>query len=111
MQSVARLGIIAGLLVTLTGCASVTPIGNLLNNPAEYDGKTVQIEGEVGEAAGGLGMGAYQVRDKTGTIPVVTATSPPRTGSQIGVKGKFQSVITLGTRSLAVLREESRSTR
>lgn len=104
-----RVGIVASLLTALAGCASVTPIGDLLNNAARYNGKDVRVEGEVGEAAGGLGMGAYSVRDKTGTIPVVTSTSPPRTGSRIGVKGKFQSVFTIGTRSLAVLKEESRS--
>lgn len=106
-----RAGIAVLLLTTLSGCAaSVTPIGDLLNNPARYEGKSVKIEGEVGEAAGGFGLGAFQVRDKTGTIPVVSSASPPRTGSQIGVKGKFESVFTIGTRSLAVLREESRST-
>ena len=105
-----RLGVIAVLLAAQTGCASVTPIGDLLNNPARYDGKSVKIEGEVREAAGGFGLGAFQVRDKTGTIPVVSNASPPRTGSQIGVKGKFESVFTIGTRSLAVIREESRST-
>jgi hypothetical protein len=94
----------------LTGCASVTPIGNLLDNPARYDGKTVRIKGEVKESAGGLGVGAYQVRDKTGTLTVVSETAgPPRTGSTIGVKGRFEALITLGSKSLAVLREESRS--
>lgn len=110
MKTVTRLGIVAGLATALGGCASVTPIGNLLDNPARYDGKSVRVEGEVGEAAGGLGVGAYQVRDKTGAIPVVAAATPPRTGSRIGVKGTFQSFFTIGTRSLAVIREESRST-
>jgi hypothetical protein len=106
---VTRLSAIA-VLALLSGCASVTPIGDLLNNPQRYDGKSVKIEGEVREAAGGFGLGAFQVRDKTGTIPVVSSASPPRTGSQIGVKGKFESVFTIGTRSLAVIREEDRTT-
>lgn len=110
MTSIIRLGIAAGLLLVLSGCASVTPIGDLLNNPARYDGKTVKIEGEVREAIGGLGLGAFQVRDHTGTIPVISQSSPPPTGARIGVKGKFESLFTLGTRALAVLREESRST-
>jgi len=102
----------AGALMVLTGCASVTPIGELLDNPARYDGKTVTVEGEVKESAGGLGLGAYQVKDETGTLTVVTETGgPPRTGSRIGVKGTFQALITLGSKSLAVLREQSRSVR
>ena len=76
----------AGLLLALTGCASVTPIGDLLNNPARYDGKTVEIEGQVEQSAGGFGLGAYQVRDNTGVIPVVSQNaSPPRTGARSGV--------------------------
>lgn len=110
MTTITRLAMVAGILLALNGCASVTPIGNLLNNPAQYNGKSVKIEGDVGEAVGGLGLGAFQVRDKTGTIPVISQVSPPRTGSRIGVKGKFESVFTIGTKSLAVLHEESRST-
>jgi hypothetical protein len=103
---------LAGVLLFLAGCAGVTPIGELLDNPAKYDGKTVQVKGEVKESAGGLGLGAYQVRDDTGTLTVVSETGgPPRSGSMISVKGTFQALITLGSRSLAVLREESREAR
>jgi len=46
MTSITRLGAVAGMLIALSGCASITPIGDLLNNPARYDGKTVKIEGK-----------------------------------------------------------------
>lgn len=108
----AALLILVGVALALTGCAGVTPIGELLDNPARYDGKTVRVEGEVSQSAGGLGLGAYQVKDDTGTLTVVSERGgPPRTGSKIGVKGRFEALITLGTRSLAVLREESRDSR
>jgi hypothetical protein len=98
------------VLLVLAGCASVTPIGQLLDNPSKYDGKTVRIDGEVKGSAGGLGVGAYQMKDDTGTLTVVSERAdPPRTGAKLGVKGKFDALITLGSRSLAVLREESRS--
>ena len=111
MQAFARAGIIAGLLATLSGCASntLTPIGSLLHNPAWYNGKTVEIEGQVVEATANWGVTAYQVRDSTGIIQVVTASTPPTTGSQVGVKGKFKPVFAVGTRSAIVIREESRS--
>jgi hypothetical protein len=103
---------LAGVLLVLAGCAGVTPIGELLDNPARYDGKSVRVEGEVKESAGGLGLGAYQVRDNTGTLTVVSEKGgPPRTGSKVGVRGRFEALITLGSKSLAVLREESRDTR
>ncbi len=102
----------AGALLLLAGCAGITPIGELLDNPARYDGKTVRVQGEVKESAGGLGLGAYQVRDKTGTLTVVSEhAGPPRSGSKVGVRGRFEALITLGTKSLAVLREESRDSR
>jgi hypothetical protein len=93
----------------LAGCASTTPINELLSDPSRYDGKTVRIQGEVKGSLGGLGVGAYEVKDKTGSIPVVSQEGdPPPTGSRIGVKGKFQALLTLGIKSLAVIREESR---
>ena len=108
----ASLAALAGALLLLAGCAGVTPIGELLDNPAKYDGKSVRVEGEVKESVGGLGIGGYQVRDDTGTLTVVSETAgPPRSGSKINVKGTFQALITLGSRSLAVLREESREAR
>ena len=107
----ALLPLVGALLVTV-GCAGVTPIGELLDNPARYDGKTVRVQGEVKESAGELGLGAYQVRDNTGTLTVVSEhAGPPRSGSKVGVRGRFEALITLGSKSLAVLREESRDSR
>jgi len=96
-------------LFLLSGCASVTPIRELLNDPSRYDGKTVRIKGEVKGSVGGLGLGAYEVRDNTGTLTVVSDESdPPRSGADVGVKGRFEALLNLGFRSLSVLREESR---
>jgi hypothetical protein len=100
----------AGALFLLAGCASVTPIGELLDNSSKYNGKTVRIEGEVKTSAGALGQGAYQVSDRTGTLTVISQVGdPPRTGARVGVKGLFEALATFGTKSLAVLREQSRS--
>lgn len=100
----------AATLAGLAGCASVTPIGALLDNSTRYNGKTVRIEGEVRESAGGLGFGAYQVRDATGTVAVLSDQGgAPRTGSRVRVTGKFESLFTLGSKGAAVVRESSRS--
>jgi hypothetical protein len=96
-------------LVLLAGCAGVTPISELLQNSSKYNGKTVRIKGEVGEAAGLLGRGAYQVKDGTGQLTVVSEVgAPPPKGAKVGVKGVFESLLTIGSKSLAVLREQSR---
>jgi hypothetical protein len=100
---------LVGILFVIGGCAGVTPIRDLLNDPSRYDGKTVRVKGEVKGAVGGLGVGAYEIKDNTGQLTVVSdQNDPPRTGANVGVKGKFQSVLSLGIKSLAVLREESR---
>jgi len=108
-QQFRRLLVVSSTLVVLAGCAGVTPIGDLLNNPSEYNGKTVRVKGEVTKSVGAVVAGAYQVKDDTGTLTVVSdKASPPPEKSTVGVKGVFQSLVTLGTKSLAVLREESR---
>ena len=48
---------LAALLVILAGCASVTPIGDLLSNSSKYNGKTVRVKGEVSKSAGAVGGG------------------------------------------------------
>jgi hypothetical protein len=100
---------LVGVLFVLAGCASVTPINQLLSDPSRYDGKTVRVKGVVKGAVGGLGVGAYEIKDNTGTLTVVSDKGdPPRTGANVGVKGKFQALLSLGFKSLAVLREQSR---
>ena len=103
---------LAAALVLLAGCAGVTPIGDLLDNSTRYDGKTVRVQGEVQGGAGGLGVGAYQLKDRTGTITVVSDRgSAPRRGAEVAVKGRFESLFSLGTAGVAVIREESRDVR
>ncbi len=101
-----------GLAASL-GCQGGTiQIKTLLDDPARFDGKVVHISGHVGESAGLLGYGAYQVDDGTGTLNVVSqGGGAPRTGATVGVEGTFKSVYTLGSQSMAVLLETRRTTR
>ena len=97
---------ISGLAACKT---NVTPIKTLLDDPSRYDRKTVRIAGDVQEAAGVLGYGAYQLNDGTGTLAVVTSQGgAPRTGAKVGVEGEFRSAFTLGTNTAAVLMERRR---
>jgi hypothetical protein len=107
--SVRRLVPFATALLLLAGCASVTPIGDLLSNPSKYNGKTVKVEGDVTRSVGAIVAGAYEIKDNTGQLTVVSeGNSPPPQGVKIGVKGIFQSLVTLGSKAIAVLREQSR---
>jgi hypothetical protein len=105
----AHLLLVSALLLLLAGCASTTPIGELLNDASRYNGKTVRIKGEVTRSVGAVVAGAYQVKDDTGTLTVVSdKASPPPEKSRIGVQGVFQALVTLGSKSVAILKEESR---
>ena len=104
MPAARRLIPLPVVLLLLAGCASTTPIGDLLSDASRYNGKTVRIKGEVTRSVGAIVAGAYQVKDGTGTLTVVSdKASPPPEDSRIGVKGVFQSLVTLGSRSLAFL--------
>lgn len=104
---------VLGVATLIGGCPGAKPIKELLDDPSQYDGKTVRIAGEVKESAGALGIGAYRVDDGTGAITVVTkgGGGTPRVGAQVGVEGELQSAFTLGTQVAAVLVEHKRRTR
>jgi hypothetical protein len=108
MRAAASLG-----LLLLLACPGTKPIKELLDDPGRFDGQTVRIAGEVTQAAGALGFGAYQVNDGTGTLTVVneTGSGTPRVGAKVGVEGTFRSAFTLGSKSVAVLLEKQRKTR
>lgn len=92
------------MLLTATGCASTVDIGELLARPGEYDGRTVRIEGTVTQAAGVLGVGAYQVEDGTGSIVVISqGHGVPSRGARTKVKGRFESVFNWAGSTIAAL--------
>ena len=108
-----RLGkrlLFAGVVFALVACnTKTTSIKTLLADPGKYDGQTVRISGDVEQSIGALGFGAYEVKDATGTIPVVTqGGGAPARGARVGVEGTFRAAYTLGTSSRAVIVEKKR---
>ena len=106
-----RLAALTVLLVALAGCKGATPIKEVLDDPSKFGTKPVRVAGTVVKAASVMGVGAYQVKDDTGTITVVSKTTGvPREGAKVGVEGTVQSGYTIGTQSLTVLVESKRQT-
>jgi hypothetical protein len=102
----------AAALAVMACNEKTTSIQTLLSDPGKYDGKTVRITGEVQQAIGALGYGAYEVKDNTATIPVVTeGGGAPARGANVGVEGTFRAAFTLGVESRAVIVEKRRVTR
>lgn len=104
--------VIAAALAVLACNEKTTSIKTLLEDPARFDGKTVRVSGEVERAIGALGYGAYEIKDATGTIPVVSeGGGAPTRGAQVGVEGTFRAAYTLGIESRAVIIERRRVSR
>jgi hypothetical protein len=96
-------------LVTLAGCASATPIRELLAEPGRYDGREVRVQGTVTRSAGVLGMGAYEIDDGTGTIVVIArGQGVPAEGARTRVEGVFESVFSFMGRTVAAILQSER---
>ena len=99
-----RLAGLALVALLLQGCASVTPIGDLLAEPQRYSGKEVTVRGDVTRGIGVLGIGAYEIEDDTGSIVVIAqGQGVPAQGSRSKVRGRFESVFSLAGRTVAAI--------
>jgi hypothetical protein len=113
MRSLGKRLWFVGVVLAFVACnTKTTSIKTLLSDPGKYDGKTVRITGDVDQSIGALGFGAYEVKDGTGSIPVVTqGGGAPARGTRVGVEGTFRAAYTLGTSSRAVVVEKKRVSR
>ena len=64
-------------------------LGNLFRDQLDRYGELELVAERWRDAIGGLGFGAFQVQDDTGTIPVISQANPPRTGARIGADGSI----------------------
>lgn len=106
--------LLAAMLIScLAACSSVvsTPIGKILNNPREYEAKTLSISGEVTEVFSILVVKYFILKDSSGSIAVVTDRVLPKVGQKISVKGTLEEAFSLGDQQLIVLIESPRETR
>ena len=85
-------------------------ISDINADPGRYQGKVVNIEGEVTQSIGALGKGVYQISDGTGKLWVYSDTrGVPTRGAQVGVRGSVMPTFTfLGINYATVLRESDR---
>lgn len=109
---VISLAIFAALIAA--GCGKDRlEIGQLVQNPDKFYGKTVQVAGEVTQSYSAnliiTDIGAYQVDDGTGRVWVISRNGVPMEGAKVGVRGNVDSGFKLGKEILGVLvREEAR---
>lgn len=98
-------------IVSLTACAPKT-IGHVLADPQRYANKEIKLKGEVERSYSFLGRGAYELRDHTGRLWIVSDRGVPREGTRVEVKGTIREAFDLGsviprTRDLGVVMMEN----
>jgi hypothetical protein len=84
-----------------------THISKILDNPQDYNGKSVTVEGEVTEISSLLFMKYFVLDDGTGTMAVVTLMPLPEKGKKMRVKGVVNKVFPLGEIQTIVIVEDS----
>lgn len=106
---------IAGILVAAAIGAGVwyfyrqvahTPIRNLVENPRDYEGKVLTLEGEVTSRASLFVVKYFTLKDHTGEIKVVTVRFLPPVGSKVRVRGKIEEAFSIGNLQTLVFVEE-----
>ena len=82
------------------------PIRNLLENPREYEGKVMTIEGQVTDNKSLLVVKYFKIKDSTGKIVVITDRLLPQIGQTERVRGRIDQTFSIGKSSMTVLIEE-----
>ena len=98
------------MMLSLSGCTKMNKITDITSNPDQYNGKTVNISGYVGNTLWNdvTGRGAYQVNDGSGNIWVVTNKEPPVKGAKVSVAGTVSPAFTFGDTSLGTVVNETK---
>jgi hypothetical protein len=107
-RRVAALGLLVASLVAAAACSRfrTTPIGEIVQNPAAFEGQTVRVAGTVVDSANLLVVKFYHVEDATGRIAVVAHDAVPLRGARVSVRGTVHQAFVLGDQSLTVIVEE-----
>lgn len=103
----------AFVIVTIlaVGCTDRISIAKILNNPDRYINKEVTIAGQVTKTYQVnliiSETGAYQVDDGSGKIWVITKSSVPSEGTQVGLTGTVSDKTDFLDVTLGVLIQET----
>ena len=103
----AALGALALTVGVAAGCGRLftTPIRDVLDDPAGYEGKNVTVSGIVLDSANLILLKYYRVEDATGRITVVARGAVPPRGVKVRVRGRVHQAFALGDQTLTVIEE------
>ncbi len=105
MRFVRRALACAALLLLVSCGLFATSIKDILDNPRDYDGKTVTVSGEVKEATSLLVVKYFTIADRTGEITVISERALPKAGTRFRVTGVVHEAFSIGSKSMLVIEE------
>lgn len=103
-----QLALIFVIGVILSSCNTDINIKQILDNPRDYDGKELQVKGQVTDIFSLIVIKYFTLKDNTGVITVITDKPLPKKGSTLKVKGKVQEAFSLGDQQLIVIMESDK---
>ncbi len=87
---------------------TATKIGEIVKDPAAYDGKTVTVYGTVKERIDLPQLACYVLDDGSGQIAVVTTGPLPLVGETRHTRGRVQASFAIGRRKIVGVIEPPR---
>ncbi len=91
--------------LSFLACTGSARIKDILERPADFEGRSVTLAGTVVEAANILVLRYYKVDDGTGQLVVITKKAVPAKGASVTARGIVHQAFALGDESLTVLVE------
>lgn len=100
--------------LALAGCDyfGFTPIKEILEKPAQFEGQEVKVKGRVTKVAKILALSGYNLRDATGEITVINYDGKlPAENADVAIKGKVKSAVIMGGNAIGLRVEETQRLR
>lgn len=110
------LGIVAGVaMLCVLGCdqagIGVTPIGDIKNQSAAFEGKEVTLRGTSSQALKIplVDTKYYRLKDATGEMAILTNATAPADGEEVIVRGLVENALIVDGRGMGmIVREKER---
>jgi hypothetical protein len=99
-------------VVILAGCQYLpigfTDIGEIVANPASFEGREIKLHGTVVDVTKIplIGITTYMVKDETGSIIIITQGMLPAMGQSIALRGQVESTLILAGKGFGLTVKE-----
>ena len=95
------------IFIFIVGCNQLRPvkIGEIVEHPRKYEGKTVVVKGEVTDVFSLVKIKFFELKDETGSIDILTKRALPNIGDTVSVRGVVKP-FSLGSKQIIIIEEK-----